>query len=328
MNTHVCGSCGQDAKPDATFCHRCGTRLDAPPVSARPSDSTASTTPAPVGPRWRPSRRVVIALTAGCTFLLSAALVASALTRMPALTGDAESISKTLSEAGLPEAHIEYVANATPIGKILSQEPAAGAITRRSTKVTVRVAGYRPVEMPDLSGMTAEKAKAELAKRGLQNVDVVEREEELVLYGGPAEGTVIEQSPPPHSSANDGVGTSLTVAKAPVRRDKPTSPHPSSLEYQAIKALIEGKAQEKGGAVRLIVSDGYEALVLIAEWFSSEPGEACYLRHIAEEPYWTIAAAGQDDGEGGGPGISYIPDTWGSDRLRAEFKLRAGRWTH
>jgi len=115
-----------------------------------------------------------------------------------------------LEDAGLTlgETFEEESAGATP-GAIIEQDPAAGESAAAGAPVSIKVAvGAEKVAVPDLTGQTAEQAKATLAAAGFQ------LGRPLNEAGNAATATIANQIPVPDSLEASGAAIDVVFADA------------------------------------------------------------------------------------------------------------------
>ena len=98
---------------------------------------------------------------------------------------------RRLRAGGFEAARGEQVFHgAAPKSTVLRQDPAAGGLESKGTRVILDVsAGQRRAIVPDVAGMTRQEAEASLSGAGFDVGDVVER------GGGSARGTVLGTAP-------------------------------------------------------------------------------------------------------------------------------------
>lgn len=106
-----------------------------------------------------------------------------------------------------------------PSGEVIRQEPAAGTTATEATVVRLVVSrGPRRVRMPDLTGVTLERARAILSELRLRLAAVDSAESDA------AAGTVVRQRPAPRTEVEPGAAVAVTLARAqppPVRARVP-----------------------------------------------------------------------------------------------------------
>ena len=124
---------------------------------------------------------------------------------IPNVTGQTlEQAEATLEQAGYTVGTTTEVYDDTvPSGSVVSTDPAAGTPAEAGTTVNLTVSkGKDQVQVPDLSGMTADQAKAALQKVGLTAVQGDSKHSSSV-----AEGKVCDQDP----ASGTAVDTNSTV---------------------------------------------------------------------------------------------------------------------
>jgi eukaryotic-like serine/threonine-protein kinase len=153
---------------------------------------------------WGAGKRVLI----GGALLVTYLLFAAAAMRLALKTRDAvvpPLAGKTVNEAtailgaaglNLKVEEARRVDGSVPAGRIISQEPEAGARTRRERSVKVWVsAGTRASAVPALLGESERTATLRAQQDGLQLASIAE-----IRSGDYPVGSVIAQNPPPKSS--------------------------------------------------------------------------------------------------------------------------------
>ncbi len=98
-----------------------------------------------------------------------------------------------------------------PSGRVIQQDPPAGASVRRGRKVRIVLSlGGQVLEVPDLVGQPERKVEIELRQDGLAAGDAA-----TVPSRAAAAGTVIAQVPPPDSPAVPGTRVYRLVSAGP-----------------------------------------------------------------------------------------------------------------
>ncbi|MFV0523290.1 MAG: Stk1 family PASTA domain-containing Ser/Thr kinase [Acidimicrobiales bacterium] len=157
---------------------------------------------------------------------------------------DQETATQRLEEQGLEVAIRFETTDAAEPGTVLAQNPEQGARALTGSAVSLLVAaGDDTVAVPDVTGMTVERARAQLESLGFE-VAVTEQ----ASADAPA-GTVISQSIDPNESANDGAPITLTVSSGQSNQIVPVVI--GSSEADAISALTNA-----GFEVRVTPVDG------------------------------------------------------------------------
>ena len=153
---------------------------------------------------WGAGKRVLI----GGALLVTYLLFAAAAMRLALKTREAvvpPLAGKTVNEAtailgaaglNLKVEEARRIDGSVPAGRIISQEPEAGAMTRRERSVKVWVsAGTRASAVPALLGESERTATLRAQQDGLQLASIAE-----IRSGDYPVGSVIAQNPPPKSS--------------------------------------------------------------------------------------------------------------------------------
>ncbi len=101
-------------------------------------------------------------------------------------------------------------------GQVTSQKPAAGGEIPKNETVTVTLcSGATKVTVPDVKGLTFQKAADELSSKGFDNVKQTQKVSDRTP------GTVIDQDPPGQSEATKNTQITLTVAQESPKRNVP-----------------------------------------------------------------------------------------------------------
>ncbi|MFI1220771.1 MULTISPECIES: Stk1 family PASTA domain-containing Ser/Thr kinase [unclassified Streptomyces] len=101
-------------------------------------------------------------------------------------------------------------------GEVIRTDPRAGTDRNPDTAVALVVSKGAPVDVPDVTGLSAEDATAELAAEGLKAEVLPGR-----IHSAEVEGDVAEQSPEGGAEAAEGDTIQLTVSKGPRMLDVP-----------------------------------------------------------------------------------------------------------
>ncbi|MFI7086046.1 Stk1 family PASTA domain-containing Ser/Thr kinase [Streptomyces anulatus] len=101
-------------------------------------------------------------------------------------------------------------------GEVIRTDPRAGADRKPDTAVALVVSKGAPIDVPDVTGLSAEEATSELAAEGLKAEVLPGR-----VHSAEAEGDVAEQSPGGGAEAAEGDTIELTVSKGPRMLDVP-----------------------------------------------------------------------------------------------------------
>lgn len=153
---------------------------------------------------------VVLGLAAYTSFNV---FVRSGVTPVPDLSGlSQEEAVGALADKGLglghDPGHDDYDAK-VPAGRVLRQRPAARALVKRGSEIDIVLSlGPQVLEVPDLSGKTAQAAQVALAAGGLgagRSFGVYSRDAET--------GTVVAQEPPAGSTVAPGTSLDLLVSR-------------------------------------------------------------------------------------------------------------------
>ncbi|WP_030586454.1 Stk1 family PASTA domain-containing Ser/Thr kinase [Streptomyces anulatus] len=101
-------------------------------------------------------------------------------------------------------------------GEVIRTDPRAGTDRTPDTAVALVVSKGAPVDVPDVTGLSAEDATAELEAEGLKAEVLPGR-----IHSAEAEGDVAEQSPGEGTEAAEGDTVQLTISKGPRMLDVP-----------------------------------------------------------------------------------------------------------
>ncbi|MET9707604.1 Stk1 family PASTA domain-containing Ser/Thr kinase [Streptomyces griseus] len=101
-------------------------------------------------------------------------------------------------------------------GEVIRTDPRAGTDRNPDTAVAFVVSKGAPIDVPDVTGLSAEEATAELEAEGLKAEVLPGR-----VHSAEAEGDVAEQSPGGGAEAAEGDTIELTVSKGPRMLDVP-----------------------------------------------------------------------------------------------------------
>ncbi|MFH9263627.1 Stk1 family PASTA domain-containing Ser/Thr kinase [Streptomyces sp. NPDC017546] len=101
-------------------------------------------------------------------------------------------------------------------GEVIRTDPRAGTDRNPDTAVALVVSKGAPIDVPDVTGLSAEEATAELTAEGLKAEVLPGR-----IHSAETEGAVAEQSPGAGVEAAEGDTIELTVSKGPRMLDVP-----------------------------------------------------------------------------------------------------------
>ncbi|WP_405658655.1 Stk1 family PASTA domain-containing Ser/Thr kinase [Streptomyces sp. RK9] len=117
-----------------------------------------------------------------------------------------------------------------PKGEICSQDPGADAKVEKGDTINVVVSTGAPkITVPDVEGLTYEKAESRLRDKGFEVTKKTQESEQNP-------GVVISQNPPGDTEAQKGTSITLTVAK---EQAKSVVPDVSGQTWEAAKKQIE-----------------------------------------------------------------------------------------
>ncbi|WP_205325861.1 Stk1 family PASTA domain-containing Ser/Thr kinase [Glycomyces sp. YM15] len=146
-----------------------------------------------------------------------------------------EEAKATLEAQGLKVVKKEE-SNTAPSGQVLSQDPKAGTEVPPTTEVTLVVSAGGQTKVPDVFGMTVERATTTLNEAGF---------EVAVEYGvqaGTSTGVVFKQDPGQGSTESDGTTVTITAQGVVITWDAATTPEQlqTTLQGLGLTATIEG----------------------------------------------------------------------------------------
>ena len=127
-----------------------------------------------------------------------------------------EEAEATLEAAGFETRARRRYSDSVPADQVISTDPAAGERAGRGSRVTLIVSrGTEPVQVPDVTALDRDAARAALEERGL-TASFTERETDEE-----EPGEVLEQSPDPGTEVEEGSQVDVVVAEAPPEVDVP-----------------------------------------------------------------------------------------------------------
>lgn len=122
-----------------------------------------------------------------------------------------------LQERGLyPEVQLRYFSDPALKGRVVSQEPEAGAVVRAGRRITLLVSQGAVIErVGDYRGQLLADVRADLqalggAVEGVLFIDAVS-----YVFDDSEAGTIIEQDPPPETDLAGTTGLDLVVSRGP-----------------------------------------------------------------------------------------------------------------
>lgn len=184
-------------------------------------------------------------------------------------------------------------------GVIMAQSIASGEQTHRGTVVTLTVSkGYdtlldkeQEIAVPDITGMTLERALAELKQHGFSLVKSGTRE-----VSGKKPGSILEQSPAPGSMGHQGDVISVVLAAESVKQYMPDIQYKdadaavSELEALGLQVSVvyeENSTVAKGKVIRQSITSYAEVKAGTAVTLIVSNGTAVVNQIIAKEPEWS-----------------------------------------
>ncbi|MFL0562467.1 Stk1 family PASTA domain-containing Ser/Thr kinase [Kocuria rhizophila] len=183
---------------------------------------------------------LLLAVAAFLGWWLGSAPGTASATVPPVAGQDTAAAERTLNAAGISNVGVHSTpSRETPEGTVISTDPAASATVRGIEQVNLLVSsGPAQVDVPALTGMTADDAEAAVSAAGL-GLGGVTRE-----YSTQPAGTVLSQSPEAGGRVDEGTQVSLTVAT-----DSPQGPVPNVVGKDADTA--RATLEEQGYTVQV-----------------------------------------------------------------------------
>ncbi|GAB2571778.1 Stk1 family PASTA domain-containing Ser/Thr kinase [Leucobacter ruminantium] len=146
---------------------------------------------------------------------------------------DREDALTALRQLELIALPVEQTNDEVPSGKVISTDPAAGAVLAPGDKITVYVStGPESAEVPDFSRMSQEEYTELVEGLGL-NIGLVTKQDDPVE----AKGRVLAVSPEPGTRLDSGSSVEITVSSGMVK-----VPDLTNQPFDVAKGLIEGLA--------------------------------------------------------------------------------------
>ncbi len=180
--------------------------------------------------------------------------------RMPALVGVTERDAlASLRGLGLPSPDIDYVSSDRPTGTVVEQAPPPGRSVAPGDRVRLTVArqaSAAQVEIPDLTGLDVESARAQLMALGLRRIETVPVGVSMLRPG-----TVTQQRPEPGTVA--GVGEPVLLGFALEGSRVTRVPEVEGLETWRARVALRSAGLELG-AVETVERDDLPAGVVEA----------------------------------------------------------------
>jgi beta-lactam-binding protein with PASTA domain len=163
-----------------------------------------------------------------------------------------------LANQGLELGERSTVPNADMVGLIVSHVPAAGATVKRGDSVDIVVGASQQVQVPDLIGLTLERAQVLLKKAGL-----VEGELSQVPVKKERAGLIIEQTPLPGVVADPGSAVKMSIGVAVDEGpDLVTVPDVTGGSVDKADAILKKAGLRRGGTSEVPVPPEKVGLVV------------------------------------------------------------------
>jgi eukaryotic-like serine/threonine-protein kinase len=170
---------------------------------------------------------------------------------------DSTAAHAAVVRAGFEVDVVEQPNDTVPENRVISQEPGAGAQAERGSLVTLTIStGPEDVDVPNLTGLTEDAARAELERAGLQLGGVSTAESDAV-----APGRVISQNPGRGTTVARGASVSIVLA---------IEPEPDTISVPSVIGNFAADAQAKLSNLGFLVtsdtaSSGQPAGVVISQ---------------------------------------------------------------
>lgn len=206
------------------------TQLDAIGIASTTTTAFDEQVPEGVVVSTRPAASETVHKNGTVTLVVSAG---PELFPVPDLRGlgrdDAE---RALTDAGLSLGAVaEAFDPQVEAGRVVSSDPTSGQTLRRGSEVALVLSrGPQPVDVPDLTGLDADDARAALEERGLRLGDTVED------FAAAAPGTVVAQDPA-EGQVPPGTAVDVTVSLGPEPVEVPSV---FESRYEDAVAELEG----------------------------------------------------------------------------------------
>jgi eukaryotic-like serine/threonine-protein kinase len=175
-------------------------------------------------PSQQRSRRgltwLLVAIGAVVVFALAAIIATTLLggsskVTVPPVAGSTEAVARlALNNANLQVGQVTRANSASvPTGRVISSDPSAGSKVSKNSQVDLVVsAGVKQVQVPQLQGLSQQRAEAQLQAAGLKVGNV----NQSTAPSTETPGTVLGANPAPGSMVPDGTSVDLTVVSAKV----------------------------------------------------------------------------------------------------------------
>lgn len=169
---------------------------------------------------------------------------------MPNVVGkDEESAKSALTALGL-DPQVTYEKSDQTDGTVLEQSIDAGKTVTPGTTVSLTIAASSEgIEVPDVTGITKQEARAQLEKKNFV-VNVQEQASDSV-----ASGTVISQDPSAGSSAASGSSVTIVVSSGPDTSGQVQVPTLTGITQDEAQKLIEEAGLKLGNVTQVTNSD-------------------------------------------------------------------------
>jgi eukaryotic-like serine/threonine-protein kinase len=184
-------------------------------------------------------------------------------------------------------------------GVVIESTPPQGTTIERGTTVTLRVSrGPEQVEVPDVTGETEANARSALEGAGLRVGEISEEESQEA-----EPGTVLEQSPGPGESVDEGGAVDLTVASEPEPvavpdvLDQPEADARAALENAGFEVRVRDEAVTDEAEDGMVLDQDPAAdeprppgsrVTIVVGRFEAEPAEPTTEPTTEPEPTATV----------------------------------------
>ncbi len=190
---------------------------------------------------------LILAVLGGGAYLLASALLKGndrpVQVRVPNVIGFTQGAAESaIRAAGLkPVVRTRVTSNPADYGNVIDQIPAGDALVRRGDTVTITV-GKAPkqVDVPDLTGMTQDEARAALEARGLNLGNVTTAPSPQLT------GTVIDQNPAPGTPVSKGSSVDIVLSEGP---------QPITVPDEVCQSLGHAQSELEKMGFRVVISD-------------------------------------------------------------------------
>lgn len=144
------------------------------------------------------------------------------------------------------------------IGRIISHDPEAGAVVKRGDFVNIVVGESTQVQVPDLIGLTMERAQELLKKAGLAVGEIIQ-----VPVRKERAGLIVEQAPLPGTLIDPGSAVKMSVGVAEDEEPELVAvPDVSGKSIDEADAILKEAGLKRGGTSETPVPSAHVGLVV------------------------------------------------------------------